>query len=153
MSMNESKLWKNIKDVVKTHKSWHFFRLESSTINGIPDVYACMDGNAFWIELKATDVKNKGISKFQWNWHIDHQRARGKSFILNAYTKESCLEVLVLREPRTIDHIAKYHIDHKRTISETITMCLHTMANHNHNHIHHNHNDNHNHTSTHIHNL
>ena len=106
-----------------------------------------MDGNAFWIELKATDVKNKGISKFQWNWHIDHQRARGKSFILNAYTKESCLEVLVLREPRTIDHIAKYHINHSRTISETITMCLNTMANHNHNHIHHNHNHNH------IHNL
>jgi hypothetical protein len=32
----ESKLWNELKDL---NKNWHFTRVESSTINGIPDVH------------------------------------------------------------------------------------------------------------------
>ena len=126
MSINESKLWKLIKEAQKGQKKWHFFRLESSTINGIPDVHACMDNKPFWIELKAINAKNKGLSKWQWNWHIDYQRAGGKSFILNAYDKESKLEVLVIREPRSLVELQSYSFDHNHIA--TITKALITMS-------------------------
>ena len=50
--MKESEIWRHINLIQKKQKTWHFVRIESSTINGIPDVNACMDGNEFWLELK-----------------------------------------------------------------------------------------------------
>jgi len=128
MSINESKLWAFIKQCKKTQKNWHFFRLESHTINGIPDVYGCMHGQPFWIELKATHVENKGLSKWQWNWHIDHNRAGGKSYILNANDKESCYEILVIREPRALVLVKSYPYDHNHNHIATITEILITMS-------------------------
>jgi hypothetical protein len=46
----ESKLFDRIK---KNIKNVHFTRIESSTVNGIPDVHACAEGKSFWIELKS----------------------------------------------------------------------------------------------------
>ena len=128
MSMNESKLWTFIKQSQKTHKNWHFFRLESHTINGIPDVYGCIKSQSFWIELKATHVENRGLSKWQWNWHIDHIRAGGKSYILNANDKESCYEILVIREPRAMVLVKSYPYDHNHNHIATITEILITMS-------------------------
>ena len=63
MLINEQKMWKMINEVQKRHQNWHFFRLESLTINGIPDVFGCIDGHSFWVELKASKVKNKNNLK------------------------------------------------------------------------------------------
>ena len=83
MSTKESKLWKKINQLQKGRKDWHLTRIESSTINGIPDIYGCIDGSSFWLELKANEVKNCNLSKFQINWHIKHRQVGGESFILN----------------------------------------------------------------------
>tara|TARA_R110000751_G_scaffold5702_2_gene25657 strand:+ start:590 stop:1018 length:429 start_codon:yes stop_codon:yes gene_type:complete len=97
MSTKESKLWKKISLLQKGRKDWHLTRIESSTINGIPDVYGCIEGRSFWLELKATDAKNCGLSKFQVNWHLNHQQAGGTVRILNAHASQTELELLEIR--------------------------------------------------------
>ena len=61
----ESLIWKRLNLIQKKQKDWHLVRIESNTINGIPDVNACINGLEFWIELKANDAKNYGLSKYQ----------------------------------------------------------------------------------------
>tara|TARA_R100000935_G_scaffold10039_1_gene20068 strand:+ start:16347 stop:16745 length:399 start_codon:yes stop_codon:yes gene_type:complete len=108
MSINESKLWKRIKVAQKPYPDWFLFRLESNTINGIPDVYGCIRNTSFWLELKCSNAKDKGLSKFQWNWHIDYLRSGGKSFILNYHATQSKLELLAIHEPRDLHQVQEW---------------------------------------------
>ena len=107
MSTKESRLWKKINQLQKGKKDWHFTRIESSTINGIPDVFGCIEGRSFWLELKATDAKNCGLSKFQINWHLNYQQAGGTVRILNAHASESELELLEIRESGVVESLSR----------------------------------------------
>ena len=100
----ESKLWNELKDL---NKNWHFTRVESGTINGIPDVHCVINKQIFWLELKANTHKNLGISKWQINWHIKYQKAGGKVFILNRPLLQSDYEIWsVCREARVPKHVS-----------------------------------------------
>ena len=98
-SMKESQIWRLINTIQKPHRDWHLVRIESSTINGIPDVNACIAGSEFWFELKSNDDKNYGISKYQINWIIKRQRAGGKAFILHNSPLKREFKILEIREP------------------------------------------------------
>lgn len=89
----ESKLWNELKNL---NKDWHFTRIESSTINGIPDVHCVVNKQVFWLELKANTSKNCGLSKYQINWHIKYQKAGGKAFILNRPLLKGPYELLAV---------------------------------------------------------
>jgi hypothetical protein len=65
MKKRESKLWQRIKNNVKQP---HLIRLESNTINGIPDINGCWAGKEFWIELKSDTVSFPKLSKWQVAW-------------------------------------------------------------------------------------
>ena len=105
--MNESQLWQKINTLQKTQKLWHFTRIESATIRGIPDVNCLINGFEFWIELKSKESKNLGLSNYQINWHIKYQRAGGKVYILNSPLKQRALEILVVnRDSRCVDLVA-----------------------------------------------
>jgi len=102
MKKSESNLWKRIK-LLKL--KGQLFRIESSTINGIPDVYWLINNKSIWIELKSNDVKNIGLSKYQINWHLTHYKNGGQSFILRENLSQRALseyQIFVVREPRTI---------------------------------------------------
>jgi Holliday junction resolvase len=100
----ESKLWNELKNL---NKNWHFTRVESSTINGIPDVHCVVNKQIFWLELKANTHKNLGMSKWQINWHIKYQKAGGKVFILNRPLLQSDYEIWsVCREARVPIHVS-----------------------------------------------
>ena len=102
MKKNESLLWQRIK---KLKLKGQLFRIESNTINGIPDVYWLINGKSIWIELKSNDVKNLGLSKYQINWHLEHYQNKGTSFILREDLSQrppQNLQIFVVREPRTI---------------------------------------------------
>ena len=90
---NEAKLWLRIKNL---KVKGHFTRIESSTLNGIPDVNACDNGAHYWLELKSNDLKNCGLSKWQINWHYDHIKAGGNVFILNKTLVPRALKLLRL---------------------------------------------------------
>lgn len=107
MSTKESKLWKKINLLQKGRKHWHLTRIESATINGIPDVCGCIDRHSFWLELKATDAKNCGLSKFQINWHLNHREAGGIVRILNAHASQTELELLEIRESGVVASLSR----------------------------------------------
>ena len=104
MKKSESLLWQRIK---KLNLKGQIFRIESTTINGIPDVYWLINGKSIWIELKSNDVKNLGLSKYQINWHLTHFKNGGQSFILRETLSQrpsQNLQISVVREPRTLIH-------------------------------------------------
>jgi len=99
LKKRESLLFQRVR---KHIKKAHFTRIESNTVNGIPDVHCLVNKQLFWLELKANDLKNRGLSKWQINWHIKYQIAGGKVFILNSPLKERALEILaVSRDSRS----------------------------------------------------
>jgi Holliday junction resolvase len=106
----ESNLYNLIKTTIKNA---HFTRIESHTLNGIPDLNCAYKGFAFWLEIKSNDIKNCNLSKYQINWILKHQRHGGKVFILNKTIKERGLKLytlepsLVMREELTTQPNAK----------------------------------------------
>ena len=102
MAKSEKNLWQRIK---KLKLKGQIFRLESNTINGIPDVFWLINGKSIWIELKSNEVKNLGLSKYQINWHLEHFKNGGQSFILRedlSQRPSQNLQIFVIREPRTL---------------------------------------------------
>jgi len=104
MKKRESLLWQRIK---KLNLKGQIFRVESNTINGIPDTYWLYKGQSIWIELKSNDVKNLGLSKYQINWHINHLKNGGNSFILRERVKDRLLQLFKVRETRKLDILAE----------------------------------------------
>ena len=90
----ESKLWKRIKNL---NLNAHIFRIESNTINGIPDVHCIIKGKPFWLELKSNDLKNYGLSKWQINWHLTHLKNGGTAYILGSGVKHRALKLLEIK--------------------------------------------------------
>ena len=105
MRKNESLLWQRIK---KLNLKGQIFRIESNTINGIPDIYWLINGKSKWIELKSNSGNNVGLSKYQINWHLKHFQNQGQSFILREALSQSEVKTLasfqlfVVREPRAL---------------------------------------------------
>ena len=89
----ESNLYNLIKTTIKNA---HFTRIESYTLNGIPDLYCAYKGHTFWLELKANNIKNCNLSKYQINWILKHQRHGGKIFILNKTLEQRGLKLYTL---------------------------------------------------------
>jgi penicillin-binding protein-related factor A (putative recombinase) len=89
----ESNLYNLIKTTIKNA---HFTRIESHTLNGIPDLNCAYKGHTFWIELKANNIKNCNLSKYQINWVLKHQRHGGLVYILNKSIKQGRLKLYTL---------------------------------------------------------
>jgi hypothetical protein len=107
----EAKLWQRIKDL---KIKGHFIRIESSSINGIPDVNACHSGAEYWLELKSNDLKNCGLSKWQINWHYDRIKNGGNVFILQKAHEPRALKLLALNlESRTPNLVSRFEDNEK----------------------------------------
>ena len=104
MKKRESLLWAKIR---KLKLIGQIFRIESNTINGIPDVYYINEGKSIWVELKSNEVKDLGLSKYQINWHIDHLIHGGKSFILQETLSQGLLKLYRVRETRRVELLAE----------------------------------------------
>ena len=76
----ESLLWQKIK---KNIDYVFFTRIESSTINGIPDIHAVGFDKVFWIELKSDYVSYPKLNKWQIVWINKYIKAGGKVIILD----------------------------------------------------------------------
>jgi hypothetical protein len=86
----ESKLFVRLR---KHIKNIHFTRIESSTIQGIPDVHGCGNEVSFWIELKSTDDSFPKLSKFQQSWCFEYARHGGRVFILHQTLSQRALKL------------------------------------------------------------
>ena len=99
----ESKLSKLIQ---KNCNQIHFTRIESSTMNGIPDLNGCINGYGFWMELKSDKVKYPKLSKWQISWINKHINYGGVVLICNHSLLERAYKlyrpVSVFTDPRLL---------------------------------------------------
>ena len=134
---NESDIYKLIKKAVVNLKlNCQLTRIESGyTLQGIPDLYVAYHSNlinksiSFWLELKANNLKNCNVSKYQFNWILKHSKAGGVAYILNKplehrvlklYRVDPCnvvTEVLstdysITGIANVLEYVAKKHCEH-----------------------------------------
>ena len=81
----ETRLWQKVK---KGLTDCFLTRVESSTINGIPDIHAVLSNEVFWIELKSDSLSYPKLNKWQIVWINKYIMAGGKVIIL----KETLLQ-------------------------------------------------------------
>ena len=92
----ESNIYKLIKKAVVNLKlNCQLTRIESGfTLQGIPDLYVVYNSKlinkpvCFWLELKANNLKNCNLSKYQFNWILKHNKLGGVAYILNRPVKQ-----------------------------------------------------------------
>ena len=90
MKKRESKLWQRIrKNITKPH----LIRVESNTINGIPDINGCWSGKEFWLELKSDKVGYPKLSKWQISWINKRIKHGGIVIICNETLLEKSLKL------------------------------------------------------------
>ena len=105
MKKRESKLWQRIKKHITKP---HFIRVESNTINGIPDINGCWKGKEFWIELKSDKVGYPKLSKWQISWINKRIKHGGIVIICNETLLEKSLKLYrplsAITDPRLLKH-------------------------------------------------
>ena len=101
--MKESRLWKKVQ---KGLPKCFLTRVESSTINGIPDVHAVAKGKIFWIELKSDEANYPKLNKWQIVWINRYIKSGGRVFILKETPSKRTLKlyrpVSVFTDPRSL---------------------------------------------------
>ena len=105
----ESLLWKSVK---KGLTRFFLTRIESSTINGIPDIHAVMKNEVFWIELKSDSLSYPKLNKWQIVWINKYIMAGGKVIILKETPLQRLLKlyrpVSVFTDPRSLVPFASF---------------------------------------------
>jgi len=103
-SNKESLLWKKVK---KGLTDCFLTRIESSTINGIPDIHAVSNTDVFWIELKSDELSYPALNKWQIVWINKYIKAGGVVFILEETPSKRCLKlyrpVSAFTDPRSLN--------------------------------------------------
>ena len=86
----ESLLWQKVK---KNFSQCFLTRIESSTINGIPDIHGVSGGKVFWIELKSDEANYPKLNKWQIVWINRYIKAGGVVFILEETPSKRSLKL------------------------------------------------------------
>ena len=109
MKKRESKLWQRIKKHITKP---HLIRVESNTINGIPDINGCWKGKEFWIELKSDKVGYPKLSKWQISWINKRIKHGGIVIICNETLLEKSLKLYrplsAITDPRLLKPRASF---------------------------------------------
>ena len=122
----ESRLWQKVKNNLT---DCHLTRIESSTINGIPDVHAVLMNEVFWIELKSDEANYPKLNKWQIVWINKYIKAGGKGIILKETLSQRSLKlyrpVSVFTDPRLLEPRARFSFPLQwPTVQQTILQEL-----------------------------
>ena len=90
INARESRLWQKVK---KGLNKCFLTRIESSTINGIPDIHAVTDSEVFWIELKSDEANYPKLNKWQIVWINKYIKTGGKVIILDETLSKRSLKL------------------------------------------------------------
>ena len=109
INARESRLWQKVK---KGLNKCFLTRIESSTINGIPDIHAVSDSHVFWIELKSDEANYPKLNKWQIVWINKYVKAGGKVIILDETLSKKLLKlyrpVSGFTDPRSLVSFASF---------------------------------------------
>ena len=122
----ESRLWQKLKNNLT---NCYLTRIESSTINGIPDVHAVNQEHVFWIELKSDEANYPKLNKWQIVWINKYIKAGGKVIILDETLSKRSLKlyrpVSSFTDPRSLVSFASFSFPLQwPTVQETILQEL-----------------------------
>ena len=105
----ESRLWQKIKNNLT---NCYLTRIESSTINGIPDIHAVNEDHVFWIELKSDEFNYPKLNKWQIVWINKYIKVGGKIIIFKETLSKRSLKlyrpVSSFTDPRTLVSFASF---------------------------------------------
>lgn len=105
----ESLLWQKVK---KGFDKCFLTRIESSTINGIPDVHGVCKSKVFWLELKSDEHNYPKLNKWQIVWINRYIKAGGTVFILEETLSKRSLKlyrpVSGFTDPRSLVSFASF---------------------------------------------
>ena len=109
----ETRLWQKVKNRLT---DCFLTRIESSTINGIPDIHAVMGNEVFWIEMKSDSLSYPKLNKWQIVWINKYIKAGGKVIILKENLGKTLLQkslklyrpVSVFTDPRSLVSFASF---------------------------------------------
>ena len=105
----EARLWQKVKNNLT---GFHLTRIESSTINGIPDIHAANKDHVFWIELKSDEANYPKLNKWQIVWINKYIKAGGKVIILGETLSKKSLKlyrpVSSFTDPRSLVSFASF---------------------------------------------
>ena len=81
-------------------------RIETSTINGVPDIHGVHKKGIFWIELKSDQFSYPRLNKWQIVWINKYIKAGGNVFIFKETLSKRSLKlyrpVSVFTDPRSL---------------------------------------------------
>ena len=121
----ESLLWQKTK---KALTNCFLTRIESSTINGIPDVHGAHKNGIFWLELKSDDVSFPKLNKWQIVWINNYVKAGGVVFILKETLLDSSLKlyrpVSRFTDPRSLKPVASFSSRSRRNLQRELEKQL-----------------------------
>ena len=122
----ESRLWQKVKNGLT---DCFLTRIESSTINGIPDIHAVLMNEVFWIELKSDEANYPKLNKWQIVWINKYIKAGGKVIILDETLSKRSLKVYrpvsSFTDPRSLVSFASFSFPLQwPTVQETILQEL-----------------------------
>ena len=109
----ETRLWQK---VINGLTDCFLTRIESSTINGIPDIHVVMGNEVFWIELKSDSLSYPKLNKWQIVWINKYVKAGGKVIILKENLGKTPLQsalelyrpVSLFTDPRSLVSFASF---------------------------------------------
>ena len=105
----ESRLWQKVKNNLT---NCYLTRIESTTINGIPDIHAVNHEHVFWIELKSDEANYPKLNKWQIVWINKYIKAGGKVIILKETLSKRSLKlyrpVSSFTDPRSLVSFASF---------------------------------------------
>tara|TARA_Y100001938_G_scaffold57172_1_gene79708 strand:- start:60 stop:461 length:402 start_codon:yes stop_codon:yes gene_type:complete len=105
----ESRLWQKVK---KNLTNFYLTRIESSTINGIPDIHAANHDHVFWIELKSDEFNYPKLNKWQIVWINKYIKVGGKIIIFKETLSKRSLKlyrpVSSFTDPRSLVSFASF---------------------------------------------
>jgi len=109
----ETRLWQKVK---KGLTDCFLTRIESSTINGIPDIHVVMGNEVFWVELKSDSLSYPKLNKWQIVWINKYVKAGGKVIILKENLGKTPLQsalklyrpVSLFTDPRSLVPFASF---------------------------------------------
>ena len=116
----ESRLWQKVKLGLN---QCFLTRIESSTINGIPDVHGVHKQGVFWIELKSDKSNFPKLNRWQIVWINRYVKAGGTVFILHENLGKTLSErtlklykpVSVFTDPRSLVSFASFSFPYQWT--------------------------------------
>ena len=105
----ESLLWQKVK---KALSESFLTRIESSTINGIPDIHAVLMNEVFWIELKSDEANYPKLNKWQIVWINRYVKHGGTVLIFKETPSKATIKlyrpVSSFTDPRSLKPVASF---------------------------------------------